>query len=227
MICRKCVPLKTSSPVIPSRAFRSRAVRWMSSRSEAWRSRRARLVYVTEVNCISAADSGHFTRPQAGNVGFKTELTRTALFLRRRGCGGREFGRHQPAGPVLVGPIELVDRLHRPLVERQSAVAVACRAWRRPCARLRAIPHARSARSCPCRRARSASPRGSWRWLRAAREAVSATGADRPARAGGGWREATAVCAARLCQKRKAPVRSRKQAAAPARKRAKANLLQH
>ena len=48
-----------------------------------------------------------------------------------------------------------------------------------------------------------------------------------PAIRAGGASGSSGVCAARLCQKRKAPVRSRKQAAAPARKRAKAYLLQH
>ena len=35
---------------------------------------------------------------------------------------------------VLVGALELVDRLRRPFLERQRAIAVRRRAWRRPCA---------------------------------------------------------------------------------------------
>src|SRR6476659_7193003 len=42
---------------------------------------------------------------------------------RRRG-GGRIFGGGQPARAVGVGAAELVDRFHRPLLDRQRTVAV-------------------------------------------------------------------------------------------------------
>src|SRR4249919_1161698 len=44
--------------------------------------------------------------------------------LGRRGCSRRIFGRGQRARLVGVGPLELDDRLGRPFVERQRAIAV-------------------------------------------------------------------------------------------------------
>ena len=80
-------------------------------------------------------ESLHRPRPsRAGRVARAGERTRgrTRLtasapaprVLRRRGRGARVFGRGQPARAVRVGAAELVDRLHRPFLERQRAVAV-------------------------------------------------------------------------------------------------------
>jgi hypothetical protein len=101
-----------------------------------------------------------------------------------------------------------------------------CRAWRNPSVGSRAVPHALCGRSCPCQRARSAFPRGFWESLPAGSEGCFCAISAGPAIRAGGASGSSGACAARLCHKRKVPVRSRKQAAAPARKRSKAYLLQ-
>ena len=140
---------------------------------------------------------------------------------RRRG-GGRIFGRGQPAGAVVVGALEFLDCLGCPFLERQRAIAVGVELGEGLAARRRISPRPRSCRPCSCRRARNAAPRGSWRSLRALGDwrASSTVPADR------GWRAAgrPGLCWACDCHNRKAPVRSRKQAAAPARKRAIGHL---
>src|SRR5687768_12205976 len=46
------------------------------------------------------------------------------LALGRGRRGGRIFRRGQPPRAVAVGAAELVDRLHRPFLEREAAVAI-------------------------------------------------------------------------------------------------------
>ncbi len=148
--------------------------------------------------------------------------TARCLMLRRRRGGRYEFGCCEQPITVLVGALELADRLGRPFFERERAVAVRVELGERLAPRtqhLFGLDLAVLVLVCAAEPFLLAILGAGLGRLQPLIEQ------GRTALRGGGASGRPGAWAACDCQIRKAPVRNRKQAATPAKKRSKANLL--